>query len=159
MATPFNDFFVAERAKALTQVLVTRRDDLAIKETKEDGAFDYFLTIRRENSYDLCRIGLVVKSAMTLGAKEEIISQFKETAERIYKIGSCNFPVVLFYFTAKDDRGFFAWIWQPEIDKSGSPKLSFQSSPSLRDLNDKSLAEITNTSQQWYDAVHMALTK
>jgi hypothetical protein len=159
MATTFKEFFVAERAKALTQVIVTRREDLAIKEIKEDGTFDYFLCIRRENSYDLCRIGLVVKAAMTFGAQDETSSQLKETAERIYKIGSCSFPVVLFYFTAKDDRGFFAWIWEPEIDESGTPKLSFQSSPSLRDLNDKSLDEIVNTSEQWYDAVHMTLTK
>jgi hypothetical protein len=159
MPTTFREYFVTERAKALTQMLVTRREDLAIREIKEDGAFDYFLDIRREDSYDLCQIGLVVKAAMNFGGEDQTKTKLEEATERIRKIGSCNFPVAIFYFTVKDDRGYFAWIWEPEIDNEGTPKLSFQSSPSLRDLNDKSLNEIIDTAKRWYDAVHIALTK
>jgi hypothetical protein len=158
MAMAFKEFFVSERAKALAQVLVTRRDDLSIQEIKDDGEFDFWLNIRRQNSYNRCQIGLVIKAAMTLGSSDQTNEQLKAAAQRVFKLGSCNFPVVLFYFTAKDDRGYYAWIWEPEIDKAGVPRLRFQSSPSFRDLDDKSLDEIVNTAKRWCDVLHATLT-
>lgn len=157
MAMAFKGFFVVERARALMQMLLTRHEDLEIKEARQDGALDYFISVRREGAYDGCQIALVIKAAMSFAADAETKSQLREAAERVHNIGSCNFPVALFFFTAKDDRGYFAWVWEPEIDENGAPKLVFQPNPSLRDLNDKSLNETIETASIWYDAVHAAL--
>ena len=44
----FKEWFVAECAKALAMLLLTRRDDLTVQETKAESGLDYQVHIRSE---------------------------------------------------------------------------------------------------------------
>ena len=44
----FKEWFIAERARALAMVLLTRRDDLSIEESKDETGLDYTAHIRAD---------------------------------------------------------------------------------------------------------------
>ena len=58
----------------------------------------------------------------------------------------------VFYFTVKDDKGYYTWGHEPVVEK-GQAKLRPRTEADCRLLDDKSLAEIVSRVNAWYDAL------
>lgn len=153
----FKDFFVEERARALAQVLLTRRDDLVVDETKKDTGLDFTVSVRREDHPGPRPFGVVIKSAMASASVDQANQQLKPTMASVRKSGPFAYPVCVFFFTAKDDKGYFTWVYEPEVTEAGDAKLKASLEADLRALNDASLDEIIRSVHHWYDAFFAAI--
>ena len=72
-------------------------------------------------------------------------------------LGEMEYPVCVFFFTARDDQGYWTWGYEPVVLPDGQAQLHIRSAADCRKLNDESLAEIINRVDKWYDAFFAAL--
>ena len=70
--------------------------------------------------------------------------------------GDVYFPVCVFYFTVKDDKGYYTWGHEPVIE-TGQAKLRSRTEADCHPLDDQSLAEIVSCVNAWYDALTASL--
>jgi hypothetical protein len=160
MTPDFNKkWFVRERARALAMVLLTRRDDLVVKETKEEeGDPDYTVYINGEESVGQRPFGVYLAATMTPVTLDVANKQLKPAMEQVQRRGPFQFPVCVFYFTVKDDQGYYAWAYEPVVTKEGQPRLKSHSEASCRRLTDAALEEIVSSVKRWYDVFYATIT-
>lgn len=158
MNKEFLEWFVAERAKALAIVLLTRRDDLVVKETKEDNGLDYTVYIKTEDNVGDRPFGVCTEATMTPVTLDEANEHLKPVLERARSTTRFNFPVCVFYFTVKNDQGYYAWVYEPVVTAAGEPRLSADATPQCRPLSNESLEEIVSLVKRWYDSFYTTIT-
>jgi hypothetical protein len=61
------------------------------------------------------------------------------------------FPVCLFFFILENDRGYYKWILEPQINEQKQVSLHFNENDELKELNDKEIANIISIVNSWYD--------
>lgn len=67
-----------------------------------------------------------------------------------------TYPVCLFFFTIRDEQGFFSWLAEPVV-KRGAPKLIHHDKASCVGITDELLDQIVEQIVAWYDAVEPVL--
>jgi hypothetical protein len=65
VADDFKDRFLAERARAMATVILTRRDDLTIAETKDDTGLDYHVYVGRGGKAVRAMFGVLLRGVMS----------------------------------------------------------------------------------------------
>src|SRR3712207_920324 len=107
MDKEFKQWFVAERARALAFVLLTRRDDLVVKETREENGLDYTVSIKTAGDVGQRPFGVYLAAGVTPVALDSARDQLKPAVGRVRSLGPFHFPVCVFYFTVKNDQGYY----------------------------------------------------
>ncbi|MCI0461187.1 MAG: hypothetical protein L0Z62_29925 [Gemmataceae bacterium] len=158
MNAEMKKWFIAERGKALALVLLTRRDDLLVKETKEENGLDYTVHIKTPDNLGDQPFGVYVASGMTPVTLDGASKQLQPVMEKVQSIGRFAFPVCVFYFTVKDDEGYHAWAYEPFVTPEGTLKLLLPAEARCRKLNNESLAEIVSAVQRWYEGFYSTRT-
>src|ERR1700753_3560505 len=102
----FKEQFVREKAKALAQITLTRRTDLIVDEGGQD--FDYLVHIRREHAAGTQNFGVFLRASMAKGDLTHAHGQLRPALADYEKRGPFGLPVCVFFFTAKDEKGYFA---------------------------------------------------
>ncbi len=146
--------FVADRARALAMVLLTRRDDLVVTERKDETGLDYDVYVRTDARAGVRSFGVLVKATMTPVTADQANKQLKSTMAKVGSTGPFMYPVCLFYFTARDDKGYYAWAYEPVVGKDGVPTLKHHAEARCHALGDESLARIIERVNEWYDAYY-----
>jgi hypothetical protein len=154
----FKEHFVREKAKALAQITLTRRDDLIVDEGGEDADFDYLVHIRNDRGAGSRNFGVFVRASMGQVDVEQANEHLRPAMTEYEKRGPYALPVCVFYFTAKDNKGYFAWVSEPQIDRHGASKLKSRIEASCRELTAAVLDEIVEAIDRWYDALLATLT-
>jgi hypothetical protein len=158
MEPNFKEWFVAERARALAMVLLTRRSDLVIEESKEKTGLDYTVSIRGEEVTGKRPFGVLMRAAMSPVTDGQANQQLKPTMAAVRSIGPFNYPVCVLYFTVKEDQGFYTWAYEPVISREGQPKLKYHREADCRKLDDAGLEAIVSAVNRWYDAFYATMT-
>jgi hypothetical protein len=78
--------------------------------------------------------------------------QLKPAMAGFQAIGPFHFPVCVFYFTVKDDQGYYAWAYEPVVTDEGQPRLKVRPEAHCRKLGNEGLEEIISAVRKWYDA-------
>jgi hypothetical protein len=156
MPLHFKKWFVAERAKALAMVLLTRRNDLEVHDTKTESGLDYTVHIKSEEGVGTRRFGILMRATMSPVTIEQANSQLKPTMGGLGPLNDVLMPVCVFYFTAKDDRGYYTWAYEPVIEK-GQAKLRRHTDADCCPLDNEALDEIVTRVSDWYDALATSL--
>ncbi|HEX3315278.1 MAG TPA: hypothetical protein VHR72_10330 [Gemmataceae bacterium] len=154
----FKEHFVREKAKALAQITLTRRADLIVDEGSEDADFDYLVHIRRNRGAGIRNFGVFLRASMAQVDPVQANEQLRPAMAEYENRGPYGLPVCVFYFTAKDDKGYFAWVSEPLIDRHGVAKLKSRDRASCRELTAAAFDEIVDSIDRWYDALLAALT-
>jgi hypothetical protein len=157
MDREFKQWFIAERAQALAFILLTRRDDLDVKETREDNGLDYTVYLKSRTDVGKRPFGVHMAAGMTPVTLDQASKQMKPALQEVQAIGPFPFPVCLFYFTVKNDQGYFAWAYEPVVTERGHG-LRSHAEARCRTLDDESLEEIISTVKRWYDDFYAPLT-
>ena len=89
---------------------------------------------------------------------EQANEQLRPAMAEYEELGPYGLPVCVFYFTAKDDKGYFAWVSEPQIDRHGVSKLKSRIEASCRELTAATLDEVVDAIDRWYDALLATLT-
>lgn len=154
-ATKSQPWYLRQRAESLAIMYLTRRQDLIVArhESDSDAGLDLLVTIGRDGGSSGRIFGVTVKAAVSShnphrnGGHTEIEST--NGASSYHQ--DIPFPVLLFFFTMKDDQGYFRWIKEPVPDRKAGASLLMATSSALMPLTDAAIESIVVEVDAWYD--------
>ena len=145
-------WFIAERARALAVIHLTRRDDLVVMKPGQGVGLEFIVTITKEKGEpSLRQFGVFLQGAMTAMTESGLDRALRPTMQSFLRIGQFPYPVCLFYFSMEDDNGYYTWVAEPAVTDDG-PRLLMHPSPHCRKLDRAALDEIVGNVDRWYDA-------
>jgi hypothetical protein len=150
------ELFVADRVRALATVILTRRDDLTIAETKQGTGLDFHVYIDREDKPMRLAFGVLLRGVAAPMTAENANKVLGPTIGQFQGMRKFTYPVCLFFFTMRDERAYFSWLAEP-ILTDGAPKLIHYSKANCVDLTNELLGDIVERIVGWYDAVETVL--
>jgi hypothetical protein len=150
------DQLIGERARALATIILTRRSDLTIVDTKKDTGLDFHVSIEREDNPMRLSFGILLRGVSTPVTAEHANRVLGPTMGQFQGMRKFTCPVYLFLFTMRDERGFFAWLAEPVVT-GGAPKLVHHDKVNCVELTDELLNEVVDRIVTWYDAVETML--
>jgi hypothetical protein len=156
MTDEAKELFLADRVRALATVLLTRRDDLTIAETKQSTGLDLHVYIDREDKPMRLAFGVLLRGVATPMTAEAASKALGPTMGQFQGLRKFTYPVCLFYFTMRDDRAYFAWLAEPVLT-GGGPKLVHHGKADCVELTDDLLNQVVERIVEWYDAVEAVL--
>jgi hypothetical protein len=150
---------IEKRARALMMMLLTHREDLLIEEVKasEDVGLDYIVRFHTQGKEGLREFCIEPKGVWPAVTKERADKVLRRSVEQMKRYGPFLRPVCLFLFTMENDSAWYTWVAEPVESQDGRPQLSLCNEPNCRPLDKKSLNEIIERVDLWYDAVYPRL--
>ena len=148
--------FLAERVRALATVILTRRGDLSITETKRDTGLDLHVYIDREDNPMRLVLGILLRGVYSPATPEHANKVLGPTMGQFLGMRKFTYPVCLFFFTTKTDQAYFSWLAEP-IVKDGVPKLVHRENADCHELTDELLDRTVQQVIAWYDSVASVL--
>ncbi len=156
MTDDAKELFLADRVRAFATVILTRRDDLTIAETKQSTGLDLHVYIVREDKPMRLAFGVLlrgVSSSMTADNANKVLGP---TMGQFQGMRKFTYPVCLFFFSMRDERAYFSWLAEPVLTE-GAPKLMHHAKATCVELTDVLLGQIVERIVGWYDAVEAVL--
>ena len=156
MTTEAKEHFISDRVRALATILLTRRDDLKLVETKQSTGLDYHVYIEREDNPMRLAFGLLLRgvpSPVTIDHANKVLAP---TMGQFQRLGKFTYPVGLFFFTMRDEKAYFSWLAEPTSNGSG-PKLVHHSKANCVEFTNDVLDNAVEQVVEWYDAVETLL--
>jgi hypothetical protein len=150
------ELFIADRVRALATVVLTRRGDLVISETKQSTGLDLHVTIDREDKPMRLGFGILLRGVMLPLGPEEANKILAPTMGQFQGMRKFTYPVCLFFFTMRDEQAYFSWLAEPVLT-GGTPKLIHHASARCVALTSQLLDDIVERIVGWYDAVEAVL--
>jgi len=147
---------IGERSRAMMTIILTRRTDLTIRDTKQGTGLDHHIYIEREDKPMRLAFGLLLRgvaSATTIAKANTIL---RPTMGQFQGMRKFTYPVCLFFFTMADDKGYFSWLAEPILGEGG-PKLLHREKADCVDLTNEKLEEVVERVVAWYDEVELLL--
>jgi hypothetical protein len=155
MPPQFKEWFTAARAKALAYVLLTRRDDLEVRETKAENGLDYTVRIKSELDRGPQVFGVLLRATMSPVTIDEANAQLEPTLTD-QAAADPFLPVCVFFFTVKDECGYYTWAHEPAVEE-GRARLIPRAEADCHPLDDGSLERIVAQVAAWYNALSISL--
>jgi hypothetical protein len=150
------ELFLADRVRALATVILTRRDDLTIAETKQGTGLDFHVYIEREDKPMRLAFGVLLRGVTSPMTAENINKVLVPTIGQFQGMRKFTYPVCLFFFSMRDERAYFSWLAEPVL-ADGAPKLIHHAKANCVALTDELLGQILDQIVGWYDAVETVL--
>src|SRR5262245_28099858 len=112
----------ANQVLARAAVVLSRRDDLTVVETKKDTGLDLHVYVSRDDREMRLMFGVLLRGTATPTTARAANSLLAATMKQFGGMGKFLYPVCLLFFTMREEQEFFAWLAEPIIE-SGKPKL------------------------------------
>jgi hypothetical protein len=148
--------FIAEQVRALATIILTRRGDLTIRETKKDTGLDLHVYIEREDKPMRLTFGILLRGVTSSLTAEQVNRALGPTMGQFRGMRKFTYPVCLFFFTLRDEQALFSWLAEPVLS-GGAPKLVHHDNASCVPLTDELLGAVVEQIVAWYDAVEAVL--
>lgn len=148
--------FLEERARALATIVLTRRDDLVVRETKSETGLDLHVSVVREDKPMRLTFGVLLRSVISSVTAQEADKLLGPTMGQFQGMRKFTYPVCLLFFSMREDRAFFSWLAEPVV-AGGVPKLVHRVRADCAELTDETLNNAVERIVEWYDAVEAVL--
>jgi len=143
--------FTEMRARALTNVLLSGREDLLVQDLNgADYGIDYLVTLLSEKP-GVRQFAVELKAThapVTVSTANKVL---KPALQRMARYGPFPYPTVLFYFTMMESQGWYTWVSEPVSHEYGTMTLEMQEEADCRPLNENALDQIISCVNLWYD--------
>ncbi len=156
MTNEFQERFLTDRSRALATIILTRRDDLTIVETRKDTGLDLHVSIEREDKPMRLTFGVLLRGLASTVTIEHANRILGPTIGQFQGMRKFTYPVCLFFFTMRDDQAFFSWLAEPVVS-AGAPKLVHHDEADCVELTDELLSQVIEQVVAWYDVVETVL--
>ncbi len=156
MTNETKEQFIADQVRALATIILTRRGDLTIVETKKDTGLDFHVYIDREDKPMRLMFGVLlrgVSSSVTPAVANKVLGP---TMGQFQGMRKFTYPVCLFLFTMREEQAYFSWLAEPVVNDS-VPKLIHQKKAKIVSLTNELLDQVVEQMVAWYDAVEAVL--
>src|SRR5262245_51640635 len=141
----------------MATVILTRRDDLTITETKQSTGLDFHVFVDREDKPMRLAFGVLLRGVPSSVTAEQANQVLRPTMGQFQGMRKFTYPVCLFFFTMREEQAFFSWLAEPVLTGSGGPKLVHHDKAHCVALTDELLNETVERVVNWYDAVEAVL--
>ncbi len=148
--------FLAERVRALATVILTRRDDLTVADTKQGTGLDLHVSVEREDKPMRLTFGVLLRGVSSPVSAEQANKVLGPTLGQFQGMRKFTYPVCLFFFTMRDELAYFSWLAEPVVT-DGGPKLVHHDKAHCVELTDELLGRVVEQVVAWYDAVEAVL--
>lgn len=146
------EWFIAERSKALALMHLTRRQNLVVTSAGRDVGLEFIVSVAKpEGEKSLRPFGVFLRGTKSAATEEQLNPVLRPTMQALQRLGQFPYPVCLLYFTMDDDQGYSTWVAEPEV-AGGAPRLLTHGVAHCRKLDRAALDEIVSRVDRWYDA-------
>ena len=143
--------FTEMRARALTNVLLSGREDLLFQDLSGiDYGIDYLVTLRSEKP-GLRQFGVQLKATYSPVTADTANKVLKPAIQEMARYGPFPYPTVLFYFTMMETQSWYTWVLEPVNRDNGTMILEMQEEADCRPLNENAFDQIIASVNTWYD--------
>jgi hypothetical protein len=144
--------FIAERARALALVYLTRREDLIVSEETVHVGIDLWVTLNMEDKERHRKFGVQVKGGLAAVTPDHVDRALQIGIQQGLRYRPFPFPVVLFFFTMENNEGWYTWVAEPVVSSGGGFEIVLHGKASGRPLNTEAIDAIVEAVDRWYDA-------
>jgi hypothetical protein len=144
--------FIAELARILALVYLTRREDLVITEEPAERELDLWVTLNTKGKERHRKFGVEVKGGWAAVTAGNVNKALQPTMRQMLRYQPFPFPVVLFFFTMENNEGWYTWVAEPVVSSGGEFEIVQHGEASCRPLNTEAIDEIVEAVDRWYDA-------
>ncbi len=148
--------FIAESVRAIATVILTRRGDLTIVDTKKDTGVDLHVQIEREDKPMRLTFGVFLRGVASPIIAEQANKILGPTMGYFQGLRKFTYPICLFFFSLREEQAFFSWLAEPLTNGDG-PKLVYHNKANCTPLTNELLDQIVEQTVAWYDAVEAVL--
>jgi hypothetical protein len=148
--------FIADQVRALATIILTRRGDLTIVETKKDTGLDFHVYIDREDKPMRLMFGVLLRGVPSPLTPDHANKVLGPTMGQFQGMRKFTYPVCLFLFTMREEQAFFSWLAEPVVNDD-VPKLVHHNKANIVPLTNELLDHIVQQIVAWYDAVETVL--
>ena len=156
MTRETNERYIGDQVRSRANVILTRRDDLRVVETKEQTGLDMHVFVDREDKPMRLVFGVLLRGVPSPTTAEQANKVLGPTMGFFQGLRKFTYPVCLFFFTVRDEQAFFSWLAEPVL-KGGKPKLMHRDKADCVPLTNEVLDEAIQRIVTWYDAVEAVL--
>ncbi len=156
MTTETNDRYVGTQVLSRANVILTRRGDLRVVETREQTRLDMHVYVDREDKPMRLVFGVLLRGVPSSTTAEQANKILGPTMGFFQGLRKFTYPVYLFFFTVRDEQAFFTWLAEPLVNGDG-PKLVHHTQAHCVELTDALLTDVVDRVVVWYDAVESVL--
>jgi hypothetical protein len=154
MTSETNERYLGGQVRSRANVILTRRDDLRIVETKEQTDLDLHVYVERQDNPMRIVFGLLLRGVPSPTTANQANNLLGPTIGFFQGLRKFTYPVCLFFFTVREEQAFFTWLAEPEVN---GPKLIHHKKANCVELTDSLLAEVVDRVVAWYDAIESLL--
>jgi hypothetical protein len=148
--------FITDQVRALAAIILTRRGDLTIVETKKDTGLDFHVYIDREDKPMRLMFGVLLRGVPSPVAPDQANKILGPTMGQFQGMRKFTYPVCLFLFTMREEQAFFSWLAEPVVNDD-LPKLVHHNKANIVPLTNELLDQVVQQIVAWYDAVEAVL--
>lgn len=156
MTNDSKERFLGERVQARATVVLTRRDDLQITETKKDTGLDFHVFINREDKSMRLVFGVLLRGVPSPATIDHANQILRPTMGQFQGMRKFTYPVCLFFFTMREEQAFFTWLAEPVLN-GDTPKLVHHNDANCFELTSERLDQVVDLIVAWYDSVEAVL--
>ncbi len=156
MTNESKEHFIADQVRALATIILTRRGDLTIVETKKDTGLDFHVYIDREDKPMRLMFGVLLRGVPSPVTPDHANKVLGPTMGQFRGMRKFTYPVCLFFFTTRDEQAFFSWLAEPVVNDD-VPKLVHNDKANVVPLTNEHLDQVIQQIVAWYDAVEAVL--
>src|SRR4051812_30643003 len=95
--------FLGERARALATIILTRRGDLTVVETKQDTGLDFHVYIDREDEPMRLTFGILLRGVPSHVTIDHANTVLGPTMGHFQGMRKFTYPVCLFFFSMREE--------------------------------------------------------
>jgi hypothetical protein len=145
-------WLLEQRALHLAIVHLSRRDDLAIAQPKDESGLDLLVTIEQAGKVTGRLFGVIVKASRALSLKptgQE--NQFKIYLPPPLMPEEVPFPLAMFVFDMADDEGYYRWLLSPVLLPETVASLQLNPANTFTKLTPASIDAAIAQVNRWYE--------
>jgi hypothetical protein len=156
MSETMRERFIQDRVRAMATVVLTRRSDLTIVETKQSTGLDYHVIVDRDDKSMRLKFGLLLRGVPSPVTTDHANRVLGPTMDFFRGLGKFTYPVCLFLFTMQEEQAYFSWLAEPVVTPQG-PKLVHRTAADCVELTTGRLDAAVEQVVAWYDAFELAV--
>jgi hypothetical protein len=152
MTQESQEWYVAERTRALAMVHLTRRDDLVVSKAVPGIGLEFIVCISKvKGDPSVRQFGVFLRGMKNAVTEAQLDKTLCPTMQSFPRKGQFPYPVCLFHFSMDGDQGYYTWVAEPAVTAEG-PRLQMHEASHCQRLDRAALDEIVEKVDRWYDA-------
>src|SRR5207248_7977691 len=113
MTSETNERYICGQARSRANVILTRRDDLRVVQTKEQTGLDMHVYVDREDKPMRLVFGVLLRGVPAPTTAEQANQVLIPMMGFFQGLRKFTYPVCLFFFTVRQEQAFFTWLAEP----------------------------------------------